>query len=115
MPGGLGPLAWALGAFDLLVALGWLGLTAFASRFRASFGASPVGVGLATAPVLVFGLLATAAWLPEVAVLHCAAMTIALLLAAAVMPLRAKAPYLTGCTLLHAVAWAWLSVNCYAG
>lgn len=108
-PAAAGALAWCLGAVDLLLALGWLALAAFASRFRVSFGAGQVGAGLAIVPALAFGLLAVAAWLPAVALLRLVAVGLALLLAVGALPLLAKAPYLAIGALLHAAAWGWLA------
>ena len=101
-------LAWSLFALDLLAAIAWLALSALASRFRGSFGASRVGTGLAVVPALGFLLLAGAAAWPDVAPLRWAATAIAVLLALAGLSLAAKAPYLACAALLHGAAWVWL-------
>lgn len=107
-PAAAGAVAWSLFAFDLLAAIAWLALSALASRFRGSFGASRVGMGLVVVPALGFLLLAGAAAWPDVAPLRWAAAAIAVLLALAALPLAAKAPYLACAALLHGAAWVWL-------
>ena len=113
-PAAAGALAWSLFAFDLLAAIAWLLLSALASRFRGSFGASRVGMGLAVVPALGFLLLALAAGWPELALLRWAAVGLAGLLAAAALLVAGKAPYLALAALLHGALWIWLGVQ-YAG